>query len=289
VAWVVAVIGVVIGTAGLGVIDAITCRNINTGTPSWSPDGRHIVFTKRATCTPKIFVVDRAGGSLRRLAASEDWDAFPSWSPDGRTILFSTEHGRVATTRSSGIGRHVLTGEDSYFGAAWSPDGRDIAYAVGMLPGHGGGDLQSRVVIMRADGSHRHTILEHSIGPGTPGWSPDGERLAAAGRDGLYLVSRDGRDLRLLLPWSFGKNPSAPAWSPDGRWIAFLADDQLVLVDTTDGRSTAMHFRDATWGDSAAWSPDGRELAFSLSGGDAPGIYVMRDDGHERFHRIAKL
>ena len=50
-----------------------------------------------------------------------------------------------------------------------------------------------------------------------------------------------------------------------------------------------MHFRDATWGDSAAWSPDGRELAFSLSGGDAPGIYVMRDDGHEQFHRIAKL
>ena len=52
-------------------------------------------------------------------------------------------------------------------------------------------------------------------------WSPDGRKVAivsgSEGQDRLYVIDRDGHNLRSLSYASGG----LVDWSPDGTWIAF--------------------------------------------------------------------
>jgi Tol biopolymer transport system component len=75
----------VIRTNGTGM------RNLHTGTrpfvgsgqPSWSPDGRRIVFARPSG----IWVTD-VNGRLPVQLTNAKLDGFPDWSPDGRKIAF---------------------------------------------------------------------------------------------------------------------------------------------------------------------------------------------------------
>ena len=53
--------------------------------PSWSPDGKHILFIS----TADIYVMDADGGNPKNLTNHRRQNEFsPSWSPDGERIVF---------------------------------------------------------------------------------------------------------------------------------------------------------------------------------------------------------
>lgn len=62
--------------------------------PSWSPDGRRIVFTSTRDGNREIYSVNADGTDLRNLTNHSDSDYDPSWSPDGRRIAFTSTRGR---------------------------------------------------------------------------------------------------------------------------------------------------------------------------------------------------
>jgi Tol biopolymer transport system component len=59
--------------------------------PAWSPDGRRIAFSGLSGGMSDLFMVDLAGGSVRKLTDDPFTDLSPSWAPDGRRFVFSSD------------------------------------------------------------------------------------------------------------------------------------------------------------------------------------------------------
>jgi Tol biopolymer transport system component len=60
-------------------------------TPSFSPDGKRVVFSALAGGFSDLFVYDLEAKTLRRLTDDAYADLQPSWSPDGSRIAFTTD------------------------------------------------------------------------------------------------------------------------------------------------------------------------------------------------------
>jgi WD40 repeat protein len=112
-------------------------------TPSWSPDGKQLVFTGYDGGISDLFVVNVDGSNLRRLTNDKYADLEPSWSPDGKTIAFATDRGPATDFEALRFGNlriallHLENGSIDLLGQmdqgkninpAWAPDGRSLAF-----------------------------------------------------------------------------------------------------------------------------------------------------------------
>jgi Tol biopolymer transport system component len=59
--------------------------------PSWSPDGRQLVFTRSVNGDADLYVLDLTSGDERPLVVRPGNDLEPAWSPDGRRIAFASD------------------------------------------------------------------------------------------------------------------------------------------------------------------------------------------------------
>ena len=114
-----------------------------------------------------------------------------------------------------------------------------------------------------------------------PAWSPDGRMIAYiryhSDNPGLYLVSPEGRDNRLLLAVQW----TTPAWSPDSRWLVFsVAYAGAMYKVKADGDSLTL-LTDEGENFLPDWSVTDR-IAYD-SNKDNPGqgnlVWVMDSDG----------
>ncbi|HKW42191.1 MAG TPA: hypothetical protein VJN39_13150, partial [Gemmatimonadales bacterium] len=112
-------------------------------TPSWSPDGKQLVFTGYDGGLSDLFVVNVDGSNLHRLTNDKYADLEPSWSPDGKTIAFVTDRGPGTSFDDLKFGNlrialfHLDKGTIDILGhmdqgkninPVWAPDGRSLAF-----------------------------------------------------------------------------------------------------------------------------------------------------------------
>jgi TolB protein len=150
----------------------------DTGNPSFSPDGKRIVYTfSWAQGTPHagqraVFVMNADGSGQHRLTP---WKMgagdYPRFSPDGSRIVFRAGYedgpgGDLYTMRPDGSDVEQLThGLPGMLSAAYSPDGRYIAFA------HGGRDgAPADIWVMRADGTHAVQLTDSPEWDSLPTW-----------------------------------------------------------------------------------------------------------------------
>ena len=150
---------------------------------------------------------------------------------------------------------------------SWSP-GRSLVYVARATHA-------TFLYKQNADGG-RPTALLASEEPDRgrfPSWSPDGKRIAYAGKDGLYVFG-GGKTHRIAK----GHVDARPAWSPDGAHIAFAdrvltsryGSDTFIRIVGSDGTGLTTLTGLPSLPNRPSWSPDGTLIAFSAPRAEAP-------------------
>lgn len=210
--------------------------------PSYSPDGRRIVFDAGA----QLATMNADGSNLTLLPATTANDGSPAFAPDGERIAFTGVNDRGGTDvyvrRLHGGPARAIVYDAS--NPAWSVRDK-LAY---VREGN----------VYRADPSgRRRRFVTSGI---LPDWSPDGRRLvlirpspnltfaSTSGR--LYVVGADGRRLRRI---GARDDVSHPVWSPNGRFVAFDGVELGVHVKRLGSRRSAREVAPTQSGDGGGY------------------------------------
>ncbi len=261
-----------------GIADELTSGPGYHSLPTWSPDGRYVVYTDDDNGRNiGISVVDLETGESRALLDDEFLHTDPVLSPDGTRLAYvSTKPSgyfnayvrdfrdgalgdeEIALTRDENYGKDRL-----YFGPwdmhitpAWTPDSRELLLVSNHEVPLGSGDVVR--VPLAADGFDEAVSVldEQSLYRARPDVSIDGKRFVYSSTGGaadqfsnLYVQPTDGGSPYKLT--FFEHDAFHPRWSPDGEWIAYIDNagglPQLALLETYGGERRIVKITRRNW------------------------------------------
>jgi TolB protein len=265
-----------------------------------APAGR-ILFSQANGEHRDIYAIRPDGTGLRRLTNSSGEAVWPEPSPDGRHIAYEDDESTravIAVIDANGRNRRVLTPNGFQGQPDWSPDGRWIAFGRDPAPGDNG------IWMMRRDGSDLRRLTRNPYAgaecgcDGDPAFSPDGTRISfvrtrseSRGRGALFVMDRNGANLRRLTPWRFDAGVNH-AWKPDGSQI-LVSDNAhpkpgessnvyLLRPDGTQLRALTNFAGGHPNALAGSWSPNGRRIALKTDESGSFQLHITDAGGGNR-------
>lgn len=267
-------------------VSYLTQDSFDNLTPTWSPNGSHIIFVSNRSGQYKLWHINIDGSGLTQLTTGDGEERYPAWSPDGNTIAFASTRGGnwdIWTVDATFTGRltQLTTHQLPDLAPSWSRDGQQLAFVSYR-------DFEYSLYTMRADGRDQQKRTTGGNGDWGPTWSPDGTRLAFAstrtGNGDIYAIQSDATPLGPYTQLTTApERDMIPAWSPDGMKIAFVSQrsgardiwamnvdgsNQVRVTYKLSGRWEPKYDIDRDFIEGIgyfylAWSPAGDRLAFT--------------------------
>jgi eukaryotic-like serine/threonine-protein kinase len=226
--------GFEVGTAG-------SPEKFGVGSVHPSPDGQTVAFTRMIGAYQDVWLLETAGGILRRFTFDAANKVGPVWSPDGQRIVFSWDPQGVLDlyekpVDGAGNGTLLWSSAESKVASDWSPDGRFILYTSANL------ESATDLSAMPLFGDRKPVTVAHtpfSEGPGR--FSPDGRWVAyqsnETGRAEIYVQPFPGAGRRRQITSGGG---TSPQWGDGGRVLFYLTGNGVTEVAiTSDGHAGA--------------------------------------------------
>jgi TolB protein len=208
----------------------------NNVTPSWTPDGKQILFASDRSGTRELYLMNHDGSGVAPIEISVVGDKLtPSMSHNLSQIAFAAEnpltgHPEIWVVNADGTAPRQLTDTPkARAGPTWSLfprfslDDSTILYASTESG-------SSQIWIMKGDGSGKQQLTNGVATDGpdanAPNWSPDGKHIVFwAGYETQYgeiwMMDADGTNPKQLTDQPAPISSDNPAWSPEGSEIIF--------------------------------------------------------------------
>lgn len=297
----------------------LTLQDTRQEYPSWSPDGKRILFESvDGQGRYNLWLMNPDGTHQRRLTdhAAAGW---ATWHPDANRVVYWASDGTgtsnlwlhdIDTGLNEQVTHHAMTAWPQ-----WHPEGRWLAFQARNDTG-----WSLRILDMETGHEIDLARPDDSI-PSRPLWSPDGSQILyqSLKSTGFELVrlafphddsgepEYDAAPSRTVtpteLPIDLGAATQHPSWNPTSGRIAFL----MYAIDvappgtlvysyktwtaTPDGTDRRLLVRDDTLADrSPSWNAQGTWLAqWSWDVDLRAGIWLVNESATQRIELTAPL
>src|SRR5438445_10416034 len=201
--------------------------------PSWTPDGKSVLYTSYKDRNPTLYLFDLYSGKEVKLSSRVGRYLGGKMSPDGQFVAATLEVAGNTSLylldRNGNVVRRLTDNPGIEVSPSWSPDGRQLVFVADRS-----GSPQIYLLDL-ASGKTRRLTYSGSYNTSSD-WSPKGDKIAYTGRVGnrfaVFTIGVDGGEPRKLTAES--SDSEDPTWSPDGRFIASSSNragkDQLYMM-----------------------------------------------------------
>ena len=191
--------------------------------PSWTPDGKSIIYTSYKDRRPSLYRFELFSGKEAKWSPANGRYIGGQASPDGQYVAATLEeagNSNLYLLDSNGRPIRRLTSNPGIeVSPSWSPDGRQLVF-VSDRSG------SPQIYIIDLNGGQPRRLTYSGSYNTAPAWSPKGDKIAYTGRVGrrfaIFTIAVAGGEPRQLTADSHDSED--PAWSPDGRFLVFSSN-----------------------------------------------------------------